>query len=178
MLESSALLDERANDKRREEAEKTGNTRDAKMGWHGKSYQVIDLPIYSYSLGITLSAQILAGQAAELALKYAFEIDHSDRSAPPTHELGDLYSRLSQERKLTIEDDYSRRKHRHDTPQICGWQSAQELFLSATHYPVLFRYATEEGQPPYEVHPIFLREAICSVLSTLGINVRWGSRQP
>ncbi len=173
MLESSAHLDELATERRRSEAEKFGRTTGERMEWDGKSYEVVQLE-GGHSIGITLSAQIIAGQAAELALKYAFEVEYPIKSAPSIHRLDDLYSQLSKERKNRIERDYSTRKQRHNSPPVPGWETAQEVFDSCRDYPVLFRYATEEGQSPYEVRPILLREAVCSVLASLEVNVRWG----
>ena len=174
MLESSAHLDTLGGQKRKAEAKQIGTATERRVDWHGKSYEHIALPPNASSIGITLSAQIVAGQAAELALKYAIEFEDPDRSAPPTHRLDDLYGKLSSDRKDAIEQDYSKRKSCHTLPRQ-GWQPAGEVFGSARDYPVLFRYATEEGQASYEMQPVFLREAVCSVLASLGANVRWGS---
>ena len=135
------------------------------------------LPIRTHwvSRGITLSAQILAGQAAEVALKYAYEFEHSDKTAPQIHWLDDLYSRLSEGVKKRIEEDYSIRKQRHGHSLWPGWETAEEVFRSARDYPVRSRYAMEEGQPDWQSQPIFLREAVCSVLASLGQNVQWGT---
>ena len=173
MLESSAHLDERAREKRKEEAQRSGVTRSEKMEWHGQSYDVVDLPSDSLSLGITLSAQILAGQAAELAIKYVYQVEHP--TAPPLegHFLDDLFLKLSSDRRGKVEEDYGVRMRHHGSQPIPGWGTAQEVFRAGRKYPVLFRYATEEGQSPYEVQPIFLREAVCSVLASIGTNVSW-----
>ncbi len=180
MLESSAHLDERAREKRKEEAQHSGVniTRGEKMEWHGQSYEIVDLPSNSYSLGIMLSAQILAGQAAELAIKYVYQIEHP--TAPPLegHFLDDLYVKLSNGRRVRVEEDYAVRMRHHSSQPIPGWLTAEQAFRSGRNYPVLFRYATEEGQSSYEVQPIFLREVVCSVLASIGTNVRWGAGPP
>ena len=132
------------------------------MDWHGNSYEVIDV-LGGYAIGISISAQILAGQAAELVLKYAYEAENS-KTAPQTHELDALYRLLSQDRKAKIEEEYAVRIQRHESSPGEGWKTAKQAFLSGKDYPVRFRYATEEGQSPSCVEPIFLREAICSVL--------------
>ena len=178
MLESSAHLDALAAEKRKDEEKQVGAPTGRKVDWHGKSYELVELPHDAYSIGITLSAQIVAGQAAELALKYAFQVENPDKVAPQIHWLDDLYRRLSSNRKNQIEGDYSLRKSRHSSHPWPGWQTAEEVFRSGRDYPVLFRYATEEGQAPYEVQPVFLREAVCSVLASLGANVRWGPSLP
>ena len=174
MLESSAYLDTRGSERRQEEASAAGRA-SGQMKQHGKSHQVIELPSNSYSLGITLSAQVLAGQAAELALKYAYEGEHRDEPAPRTHRLDSLYLQLSDDVKRRIEEDYSIRKQRHGDSPWPGWETAEGVFRSSRDYPVRPRYATEEGQPDWQSQPVFLREAVCSVLASLGYNVHWGS---
>lgn len=148
------------------------------MEWHGQSYEIVDLPSNSYSLGIMIAAQILAGQAAELAIKYVYQIEYP--TAPPLegHFLDDLYVKLSNDRRVRVEKDYAIRMRHHSSQPIPGWRTAEQTFRSGRNYPVLFRYATEEGQSPYEVQPIFLREAVCSVLASVGTNVRWGAGPP
>ncbi len=173
MLESSAHLDTRGSERRQVEAKEGGKSTGQDMVLQGKPYKVVELPSNSYSIGITLSAQVLAGQAAELALKYAYECEHGDKAAPQIHWLDDLFSLLSDEMKKAIEEDYSIRKQRHSSSPWPGWETAEEVFRSARDYPVRSRYATEEGQPDWRFQPIFLREAVCSVLASLGYNIRW-----
>ena len=174
MLESSAHLDTRGSARRQEEASTAGRA-SGHQKLHGKSYQVIELPHNSYSLGITLSAQVLAGQAAELALKYVYEREHRDEPAPTTHRLDYLYSLLSDGMKKRIEEDYSIRKQLHGDSPWPGWETAEGVFRSNRDYPVRPRYATEEGQPDWKWQPVLFREAVCSVLASLGYNVNWGS---
>ena len=174
MLESSARLDGVAAEKRRSEAAEFGRSTGKRMESHGESNEVIDI-LGGYSLGIFLSAQILAGQAAELALKYTYEQEFPGRVACTTHDLGALYEQLSMARKERIEADYATRIQRHESSPGNGWETARNAFRSGRDYPVLFRYATEEGQAIPWVEPIFLREAVCSVLASLGFNIRWGS---
>ena len=132
----------------------------------------------SYSFGVTQSAQILAGQAAELALKWAFETENSDKVAASTHRLDSLFNSLSNVKKRDIEDDYARRIQQHRGLPIQGWRTAEGVFSSGRDYPVLFRYLTE-GPSSFEVQPQFLREAVCSVLESLGFPTEWnqGSSQ-
>ena len=178
MLESSAHLDNLATERRRVEAKESGVTRSEKMEWHGKSSDGVDLPSNSLSLGIELSAQILAGQAAELAIKYVFQVEYPEEPPIEGHFLDDLYLKLSNDRRFKVEEEYGVRVLNHSSQPIPGWGTAQEVFRSGRDYPVLFRYATEEGQSPYEVQPIFFREAVCSVLASIGTNVRWGAGPP
>ena len=131
----------------------------------------------SYSFGITQSAQILAGQAAELALKWAFEAENPDKIAASTHRLDCLFNSLSSDRKQNIEDDYASRIRQYRSLPIEGWRTAKQVFLSGGDYPVLFRYLTE-GPPSFEVQPQYLREAVCSVLVSLGFKTEWAQRSP
>ena len=175
MLESSAHLDGRAHERRKIEARVNGVKTGEKMNVGGKSADVIQLSANSYSFGITQSAQILAGQAAELALKFAFESENPGLSAPATHRLDRLFNKLTLARKRSIEADYLRRTRQHQYPPLRGWQTAEKVFNSGKNYPVLFRYLTEEGQASFDVQPQFLREAVCSVLASLGVRLNWAS---
>ena len=129
----------------------------------------------SYSFGITQSAQILAGQAAELALKLAFEKENPGKVAPTMHQLDCLFRLLKSDSRQYVEADYSRRIQQHKHSPIKGWQMVREVFHSRRDYPVLFRFLTEEGRPSFVVQPQFLREAVCSVLALLGQKVQWNS---
>lgn len=171
MLESSAHLDDRAAAQREKEAENWGVPRHEK--WQGRLYEVVDLPSdKSYSLGITLGAAILAAHAAELALKLAFESEHPCRYAPRIHDLEALYSQLSPNRRAQVEVDYTARNRRHG-PAPDGWQTAKQVFRSSRDSSAYFRYLTQGGPPITEFRPVLLREAVCSVLASIGITVGW-----
>lgn len=174
MLDSSARLDEIAAKRRRIEAEEFGTLTGQRMEVRGESYETIDIT-GGYSIGITLSAQILAGQAAELALKYAYEFENPAKVAPGTHDLDDLYGRLSSDRKTEVETDYAARVEGHNSSPGDGWKTVEQVFRSGKDYPVAFRYATETGQAVPNAEPIFLREAVCSVLASMEVKVRWGT---
>lgn len=171
MLESSTRLDAIAENKLLSEAAEHGVQTGQREDWRGESREVIHLS-RGYSIGITLSAQILAGQAAELVLKFAYELDHSAIRVPFTHKLDSLYNALSVKRRGRIETDYAIRIKRHQYVPGDGWKTVEQVFRSSKDYPVLFRYAIEEGQGFDYMEPMFLREAIRSVLTSLGINVR------
>ena len=174
MLDGSAELDTRGNEQRKREAYTLGSIGEESIEIQGTKYQVIKLPPNSWSLGVTLSAQILAGQAAELALKYAYEQENPSKTAPQIHRLDSLYFKLGEETRRNVEDDFATRKERHSNFIWPGWETAKEVFYSARDYPVWARYATEEQHQPREFQPILLREAVCSVLASMGYNVRWG----
>ncbi len=173
MLESSAHIDSVAAKRQKIEAAKFGTRRGWQQDRHGEMREVIDIS-GGYSIGMIQSAQVLAGLAAELALKYVYEIEHPDAVAPQTHKLyDDLYSKLSVNRRDEIEDDYAVRIQRHERLPDEGWKTSEQAFRSANNYFPDWRYVAEEGNAIPYAQPVFLREAICSVLKTLGINIRW-----
>ena len=175
MLESSARLDGVAAKKRKDEAGEFGRPARDQMNWRGRPRETIDVT-GGYSIGILISAQILAGQAAELALKYAYESENPRVSAPRGHELNASYERLSRDKKAQIEEDYALRVQRHENPPGKGWETTEQVFRSGKDYPVLFRYCTEEGHEPFYAEPVFLREAVCSVLASIGAKVNWSAQ--
>ncbi len=175
MLESSAHLDNLGQERRGQEADTMENNGSDNVLLNGKVYQAVVLPPNSCSLGITLAAQILAGQAAELALKYVFEQENPSKTAPQIHRLDILYSKLSEWSKKMVEADYLNRKRLHDALLWPGYETAEEVFRTSRDYPVWARYATEGGQQSVQLQPIFLREAVCSVLASGGYNVHWGT---
>ena len=176
MLESSAHLDELASTKRKIEAETIGQS----IGWKrfsdGEMYECIDIS-GGYSLGIMQSAQVLVGLAAELSLKYAFESEHPNTVAPSSHKLHSLYCGLSKEKRTAIESDYSERiKGRKDNPPV-GWRKAKQVFQASDNYFVDWRYLSEEGRNVSDAFPIWLREAVCSVLASLDIKITWSNSE-
>ena len=173
LLESSAHLDNHATEKRRSKEAKFGRATGQRIDLHGESLKKIGIS-GGYSIGIHLAAQMLASHAAELALKYAYESENPNQSAEKTHRLDILYYKLSQEKKDRIEADFAKRHGQVSEPGD-GWKTAEEVFHSGKDYPVLFRYATEEGCPNFHVKPIFFRDAVCSVMASLGHNIRWGA---
>ena len=173
MLESSARLDGAAAERRKIEAAGFGKSTGFQRDRDGKTREVVDIS-GGYSIGMTQSAQVIAGLAAELALKYAYETEHPTDVASPTHKLYDeLYSKLSETRRGNVEADYAVRIQRHQSNPDEGWKTAKQVFQSANDYFEKWRYATEEDIViPYS-KPVFLREAIFSVLKTLDDNISW-----
>ena len=171
MLESSAHIDSLAAERQKIEAEEFGR-REWQQDQHGERREVIDIS-GGYSIGMIQSAQVLAGLAAELALKYVYEIEYPDAVAPQTHKLyDDLYSKLPVKRRNKIEADYAVRIQQHKRLPDEGWKTSEQAFQSANNYFLDWRYVAEGNDIPY-AQPVFLREAICSVLKTLDINIRW-----
>ena len=120
MLKSAAIINEHFNTRFKQEVTESGSVvrppteeeKDALQFHKGASALGVSLSErYSgnYSIGMYQSAQVLVGLAAELALKFAYEQENPNISAPNSHDLFDLYHNLSRERKCGIEFDYSRR---------------------------------------------------------------------
>ena len=179
MLESSAHLDEEAAKKRKVEAASYGSSVGPVRLPSGKVGEGIQIPVgRTLSLGTMVSAQVLAGLTAELALKYAYEADHPDKAAPGTHKLySGLYCKLSNDRKRGIEVDYAERIRRHPQKPSDGWETAEQVFQSANNYFEYWRYIVELGKENSYAEPIYLREATASVLKTLGCNIRWRAEE-
>ena len=148
LIESSVHLDKLAGEKRRSEEVEFGRATGQTMEFGGESYKVVDLS-GGVSIGILLSAQMLAGHAAELALKYAYESENPNQYAPNIHDLDSLYGKLSPERKDGIEADFAKRREGHESEPGDGWKTAEEVFRSGKDYPMLFRYGTEEAPPNF-----------------------------
>ena len=78
---------------------------------------------------------------------------------------------------MAIESDYSERiKGRNDNPPV-GWSKAKQVFQASDNYFVDWRYVSEEGSDVPDAFPIWLREAVCSVLASLGTTITWGNRE-
>ncbi len=169
MLESSDHIDSLAAERQKIEAAKS-----SRREWQQDQYgEMREFTVISggYSIGMIQSAQVLAGLAAELALKYVYEIERPDAVAPQTHKLyDDLYSELPVKRRNEIEADYAVRIQQHKRLPDEGWKTAEQAFQSANNYFLDWRYMAEGNVIPY-AQPVFLKEAIRSVLKTLGINI-------
>ena len=73
-----------------------------------------------------MSAQVIAELAAELILKYTYELENPSATAPQTHKLYDkLYSKLSTNRRDNVETDYAARIQRHKSEPVQGWKTAE-----------------------------------------------------
>ena len=180
ILESSATLDEQAAKKREKEAKKfeiLGALSEIPDGirelTNSKKKEAINIPIEkSLSLGTMASAQVLAGLAAELALKYAYEDDNPERCAQRIHNLSDLFGSLSSERKKQIEEDYRIRVQEHSHNPASGWETAENAFQSAKDHFVKWRYMPQKLDEFHLEQPVWLREATASILATLGQNIK------
>ena len=173
LLESSAHLDEWAVVRREEDAAQYGTTTERVPTPPDGKVRTVKRMQRAYSLGITQGAQVLAGLAAELALKFVWEYEHPGQSASRTHKLHNLFRSISPQRKNEMEADYKVRLQRHTNMPASGWQTIEEVFRTTNDYFENWRYVSEEGVRIPWTEPRFLREAICSVLKTAGVNVTW-----
>ena len=170
MLESSALLDQKAAEMRRSESIHGISRGVQTIG--SFTAEVIALPL-SHSLGVTISAQVLAGQAAELGLKLLYE-EKTQRSAIRNHDLYDQWTKLPTNVRQMVQERYELRIKRHMPLNQPKWTRLSELLVSCRRYAIDWRYVTEDDPQRYlDTSPVLLREAVCSVMSVLGYNINW-----
>ena len=127
-----------------------------------------DMVAIGEAFGIQISMTILTAQAAELAIKYAFEQEHPKKVAPRTHDLYELYRSLSMERRRIIENDYLLRVKRLSAPPPADRRTVERLFLEEAD-TLNWRYVAEhkESGEMITTFPIPFMEAAFSVLSTV-----------
>ena len=104
---------------------------------------------------------VLAGLAAELALKWLWEWDNHPRSSKGCHDLLILFNELSEDLKEKVRAAYLQRA----CPSEPGWESADEVFNICRNAFVDWRYVVEEGGfKDYVMHATYLNHATRSVL--------------
>ena len=104
---------------------------------------------------------VLAGLAAELALKWLWERDNQPSSSKNCHDLLFLFNELSDDLKVEIRAAYLQRAC------LCepGWESADKVFKICKNAFVDWRYVVEEGGfKDYVMHATYLNHATLSVL--------------
>ena len=104
---------------------------------------------------------VLAGLAAELALKWLWERDNHPCSSKNCHDLLILFNELSEELKGKIRAGYLKRAF----PCEPGWESADRVFKVCKNAFVDWRYVVEQGGfKDYIMHVTYLNHATRSVL--------------
>ena len=104
---------------------------------------------------------VLAGLAAELALKWLWERDNQPSSSKSCHDLLVLFNELSEDLKGKIRASYLLRA----CPCEPGWESADKVFKICKNSFVDWRYVVEEGGfKDYVMHATYLNHATLSVL--------------
>ena len=170
MLESSAMLDEKASEMRKLES-RHGQSQGVQTV-SGVTAEVIALPL-SHSLGVTVSAQVLAGQATELSLKLLYE-EKTHKLASQNHDLYSEWNRLPSNVKQQVQQNYEVRIKRHMPLNQPKWSQLSELLISCRRYSIDWRYITEDDpQRHMDSSPILLREGVCSMMGILGYNINW-----
>ena len=118
-------------------------------------------PEQRQELGEYQGRVVLAGLAAELALKWLWERDNHPCSAKSCHDLVILFNELSEDLKGKIKAGYLRRA----LPCEPGWESADRVFNICSKAFVEWRYIVEEGGfKDYIMHVTYLNHATRSVL--------------
>ena len=117
--------------------------------------------------GYNLVMTIIAAQAAELALKFAFELEHPGEVAPRTHDLYDLFLRLSTERRESVQEEYHANVKSHGKMVPMDRRDLESLFLEDAD-ALSWRYQAEGKESGiFLSYPLLLVEGTLSVLSTI-----------
>ena len=112
-------------------------------------------------LGMYQGRVVLVALAAELALKYLWEMDHTG-GAPVGHNLLKCFNRLLDHHKDEIRRNYEKRV---TDPLEEEWATVDELFEICRCAFVDWRYIVEEGNyPNYIMRATYLKEATLSVI--------------
>ena len=112
---------------------------------------------------------MLAGLAAELALKWLWEWDNHPRSSKSRHDLLILFNELLEDLNEKVRAAYLQRA----CPYEPRWESADEVFKICRNAFVDWRYVVEEGGfKDYVMHATYLNHATRSVLQVGAIHPR------
>ncbi len=107
---------------------------------------------------------VLVALAAELALKYVWEMENAG-GAPAGHDLLKCFSRLTKDRKEFIRGEYKRRV---TDPLEAEWKTVDQVFEICRDAFVDWRYIVEEGNyPNYIMRATYLKEATLSVIAVV-----------
>ena len=103
---------------------------------------------------------ILVAFAAELALKWLWELEN-DEAAANKHPLHDWFGKLSPQHQQAIREEYRRQT---DAPPK-GWESADKVFKTCNRAFEHWRYIVEKDSfPTYVMQATYLKYATLSVL--------------
>ena len=126
-----------------------------------------DASAYKTSFGYSLVMTIIAAQAAELAMKFAFEQEHPSEVAPRTHDLYDLFLGLSTERRESVKEEYRANVKSHGNLVPTDRRDVESLFLEEAD-ALNWRYQAEGKESQIsQSYPLLLLEATLCVLSTI-----------
>ena len=107
---------------------------------------------------------IMVALAAELALKYVWEMENAG-GAPADHDLMECFSRLTKDHREFIRREYERRVR---DPHEEEWKTVDQVFEICRDAFVDWRYIVEEGNyPNYIMRATYLKEAALSVIAVV-----------
>ena len=112
-------------------------------------------------LGMYQGRVVLVALAAELALKYVWEMENEDGAAAG-HDLLKCFDRLSDDNRYSIRSRYKRRV---TDPLGKEWETVDQVFKTCRGAFEGWRYIVEEGSyPDYIMRATYLKEATLSVI--------------
>ena len=125
---------------------------------------------------------VLIALAVELALKFAYEQDHANESAPATHDLRKLFEKLKAKRRQTIEANYEilfqeykhAQEEQNDNPPEEWWANIGKLLKKCKDASIDWRFIEEEGKIPTK----FVMRATCLSLGAKSILEEIRTYQP
>ena len=105
---------------------------------------------------------VLVSLAAELALKFAYELENPEKAATTNHDLKYWFKKLSGTLRKSVESYYSHLA----TPPKSGWMTAAEAFEKCKHSSLEWRYIVEEWEGPQDImRATYLKYATLSVVA-------------
>ena len=79
---------------------------------------------------------VLVSLAAELSLKFAYELENPGKTANTNHDLEHWFNKLSETLRNEVENQYCHLA----TPPRCGWMTAAEVFEKCKDSSLEWRY--------------------------------------
>ena len=105
---------------------------------------------------------VLVSLAAELALKFAYELEKPEKTATTNHDLKYWFKKLSGALRKSVENHYSHLA----APPRDGWMTAAEAFEKCKNSSLEWRYIVEDGEGPQEImRATYLKYATLSVVA-------------
>ena len=117
-------------------------------------------PAERRELGIYQARVVLVVLAAELALKFLWELEKG-KPAGNQHDLDALFKGLSCPLRVQLQDEYW--KQANSPP--CGWETLRQVFERCKDASIQWRYLVEKPNfPRYDMHATYLKYAALTVL--------------
>ena len=137
------------------------------MRWLAESKPLSELSVpQQKGFGQYQGRVVLMALAAELALKFAYEKDNPQESAPATHNLSKLFKKLKGHRQAKIQEHYEHLlSERELSPQEEWCETVSQVFKKCRDISMVWRFAVEEGKVPTK----FVMRATYLELATRGV---------